>query len=130
VISASGDCGLPSSTYHGQNQDRANLIWESNVPADDRGPYVHEWHDLIDAIRNDRPYNEVERGVYASAVSSMGRKAAHTGQEITLDQFLKSEPEYAPGVDKLTMDSPAPLVADANGRYPVPQPGIKRETEY
>jgi hypothetical protein len=33
-------------------------------------------------------------------------------------------------VDKLTTDSAAPLLADADGRYPVPEPGIKRKTEY
>jgi predicted dehydrogenase len=130
VISNAGDCGLPSSTYKGQNPDRASLLWESKVPPGERDPYLNEWRDLIDAIRNDQPYNEVERGVYASMVSSMGRRAAHTGQEITLEQFLNSETEYAPGVDKWTMDSPAPLLADANGRYPAPQPGIKRESEF
>jgi hypothetical protein len=36
----------------------------------------------------------------------------------------------APDVDKFTMDSAAPLIADANGRYPVPQPGIVTTREY
>jgi predicted dehydrogenase len=130
IISSAYDCGLPSSTFKGQNADRANLIWESNIKPAEQDPYLNEWNDLIDAIRNDKPYNEVERGVYASAVSSMGRKAAHTGQEITLDDFMKSEQEYAPGADKWTMDSAAPLVADATGMYPLPEPGLKGLSEY
>jgi len=130
MVSSAGDCGLPSLTYKGQNPDRTNLLWESKVPPGERDPYLNEWRDLIDAIRHDQPYNEVERGVYASAVSSLGRRAAHTGQEMTLEQFLSSESEYAPGVDKWTMDSPAPLVADTEGRYPIPQPGIKKESEF
>jgi hypothetical protein len=44
--------------------------------------------------------------------------------------MLKCEHEFAPDVDKLTMDSPAPVQADANGKYPVPQPGIKTKREY
>ena len=60
----------------------------------------------------------------------MGRMAAHTGQEITFEQMLNCEHEFAPDVDKLTMDSPAPLQADANGKYPVPQPGIVTNREY
>ena len=36
----------------------------------------------------------------------------------------------APGVESFTMDSPAPLLADATGRYPVPQPGIVTTREY
>ena len=38
------------------------------------------------AIRKDKPYNEVKRGVEASLVTSMGRMAAHTGQIITRDR--------------------------------------------
>ena len=66
-----------------------------------------------------------------------GRKAARsihlylTGQEVTFDDLLNSEHEMAPNLDKLVdWNSPAPLVADANGRYPVPEPGIKRDREY
>jgi hypothetical protein len=85
---------------------------------------------LVDAIRDDKPYNEVQRGVEASLVSSMGRMAAHTGREVTFEQMLNSDFEMSPNTDKFTMDSPAPLVADANGRYPVPQPGIVTSREY
>ncbi|MBI4663074.1 MAG: Gfo/Idh/MocA family oxidoreductase [Verrucomicrobia bacterium] len=130
IASNNGDCGLPSSTYKGQNPDRANRLWVSDVPADQRNPYQNEWNSLVDAIRHDRPYNEVKRGVEASLVTSMGRKAAHTAQEITFKEMLNSEHEYAPGADKLTMDSPAFLKADANGRYPIPEPGLKKNSEY
>jgi hypothetical protein len=33
-------------------------------------------------------------------------------------------------VDKLTLDGPAPLQADANGKYPIPLPGIITSREY
>ena len=130
VVSKAGDCGAPSSTYKGQSPEKASMIWESEVPADQRNPYQNEWNDLVDAIRNDKPFNEVKRGVEASLVSSLGRKAAHTGQEITFDEMLNSEDEYAPGADKFTMDSPAPVRADADGKYPIPMPGIVTKTEY
>ncbi|UCG49182.1 MAG: Gfo/Idh/MocA family oxidoreductase [Phycisphaerales bacterium] len=130
IVSKSGDCGMPSSTYRGQNTDKAQMIWESRVSPDERNPYQNEWNDLVYAIRNDRPYNEVERGVRASLVTSLGRMAAHTGQEITYEQILNCEHEMAPGLDKITADSPAPLQADAEGRYPVPQPGIVKDREY
>jgi len=84
----------------------------------------------MDAIRNNKPYNEVKRGVEASLVTSMGRMAAHTGQEITFEDMLNCDHEMAPGLDKITADSPAPLPADKNGRYPVPQPGFVTKREY
>ncbi len=107
-----------------------SLIWKSKVSREEADPYLNEWNDLVEAIRNDKPYNEVHRGVQASLVSSMGRMSAHTGREMTYDQMLNSEIEYAPGADKFTMDSPAPVVAAADGTYPVPQPGILTDREY
>jgi predicted dehydrogenase len=130
IISSGGDCGLPSKLFKTQGQAAGDLLWESNVPGPEQDPYLNEWNDLINAIRNDKPYNETERGVFASAVSSLGRAAAHTGLEITLEEFLNSDREYAPDLDKLTMDSPAPLRSDTNGRYPIPEPGMKHDAEY
>jgi hypothetical protein len=72
----------------------------------------------------------VKRGVEASVVTSMGRMAAHTGQEITFDEMLNCEHEFAPGLDKLTASTPAPLLPGPNGRYPVPMPGITVKREY
>ncbi|HYW78510.1 MAG TPA: gfo/Idh/MocA family oxidoreductase, partial [Thermoguttaceae bacterium] len=130
ILSKSGDCGAPSSTFKGQTPDPAQLLWQSDTAREERSPYQNEWNDLVDAIRNDKPYNEAERGVMASAVSSLGRKAAHTAKEITLEEMLNSEEEYAPGCDKWTMDSAPPIVADENGKYPIPQPGIITSREY
>ncbi|MCX7867939.1 MAG: gfo/Idh/MocA family oxidoreductase, partial [Limisphaera sp.] len=76
------------------------------------------------------PYNELERGVMASVVTSMGRMAAHTGQEVTLEEMLNCEHEMAPGLDRLTAESPAPLQPGPDGRYPVPMPGRLRGREY
>jgi predicted dehydrogenase len=130
IASAHGDCGMPSSIFKGQSTDRADRIWASNVPKEQGDPYTNEWNDLIEAVRSDKPYNEVKRGVQASAVTSMGRVAAHTGQEIEYEDFLNGTHEYAPDVDKLTFDSPAPIIAGSDGKYPIPMPGIKRDREY
>ena len=130
VLSKNGDCGMPSSTHKGQNPTKASLIWESKVSPDQSDPYQNEWNALIAAIRDDKPHNEVKRGVEASIATSMGRMAAHTGQEITWDDMLNCDQEFAPNADKFTMDSPPPVVSDKNGRYPVPQPGINKKHEY
>jgi predicted dehydrogenase len=130
IASKSGDCGLPSSTYKTQNPERSSMMWQSNVKPGETDPYLNEWNDLTDAIRNDKPYSEVKRGVEASVASSLGRFAAHTGQEVTFEDFLNSNDEYAPDVDKLTMTSPAPLLAGADGKYPIPRPGILTKREY
>jgi predicted dehydrogenase len=130
IVSKSGDCGAPSSTFKGQNAQRSNMIWTSKVAPDEQNPYQNEWNDLVDAIRDDKPYNEAKRGAEASLVSNMGRMAAHTGQEITFEDMLNCEHEFAPDVDKLTLDSPPPLLAGKDGKYPVPMPGITKNREY
>ena len=130
IASKSGDCGMPSSLYKSQLPSPGDMFWESAVSEEEKNPYQNEWNDLLDAIRDDKPYNEVTRGVEASLVTSMGRMAAHTGREITFEEMLNCEHEMAPDLDKLTMDSPAPLLPDANGRYPIPQPGIVTDREY
>ncbi|OHB77206.1 MAG: streptomycin biosynthesis protein StrI, partial [Planctomycetes bacterium RBG_16_64_10] len=124
VVSKSGDCGLPASIHKGQAPKRSNTVWESKLDPAEQDPYQNEWNDLVDAIRQDKPYNEAQRGVEASLVTSMGRMAAHTGRVITWDQMLSLDHEYAPGLDKLTLTSPAPLPPGPDGKYRIPMPGI------
>jgi predicted dehydrogenase len=128
VISTSSHYPGKVRTYKGHNMNTENLIWR--FPQPEPNPYQLEWDDLIDAIRRDVPYNEAKRGAEASLVSSMGRMAAHTGQVVTFDQILNCKHEFAPNVDKLTNDSPAPLKLGPDGKYPVPQPGILKNREY
>lgn len=128
VISTAAHTPAKSRIYKGQRIDRGELAW--SFPAPEPNPYQVEWNDLIEAIREDQPYNEVERGVIASVVTSMGRMAAHTGQMITYEQMLNCEHEFAPQVQQLTMDSPAPILADAQGRYSIPMPGLVTDREF
>ncbi len=130
IISAHGDCGAPSRIYKGPAPERSKLLWESKIKPGEENPYQNEWNDLVDAIRNNKPYNEAKRGAEASLVTSLGRMAAHTGQLVAYDEILQSDHEFAPGLDQLTANSPAPLLPDAKGKYPIPQPGITRKREY
>ncbi len=130
VASSSGDCGAPSRTFKGLGMNRSNQLWVSKAPPGEEDPYTNEWNDLMDAIRNDKPYNEAKRGAEGSLVTSMGRMAAHTGQEISYEDILNCTHEFAPTVDQLTMSSPPPLKSGPDGKYPIPMPGITKQTEY
>jgi predicted dehydrogenase len=130
VISTSSHWPSKARIYKGQNvKDKQNLLWQYQQP-ETYSPYKKEWDDLISAIINDKPYNEVKRGAEASLVTAMGRMACHTGQVVTFEDMLNCQHEFAPSVDKLTMDGPAPIQADAMGKYPVPQPGVTTDREY
>jgi len=129
VISTNSHTPAKCRIYKGQNIDvKKDLIW--GPPANEPNPYQLEWNDLLKAIREDKPYNEIKRGAEASLVTSMGRMAAHTGRVVTFDEMLNCEHEFAPDVDKFTSESEAPVQADPQGRYPVPEPGVKTKREY
>jgi predicted dehydrogenase len=123
IASRNKDCDGPSAIYKGQSEDPSKLLWESK---DTSNPYQNEWDALIEAIRGDKPYNEVKRGVEASLATSLGRMACHTGQTVTWDQMLNSDHEFAPGLDTLTKDTTAPVMPEADGMYPQPLPGLKK----
>jgi hypothetical protein len=126
IAAASADCNPPSAIFRGQDPTGTPL-WQST---DNTNPYQNEWDTLVAAIRADKPYNEVERGVRVSLAASMGRMAAHTGQEISADDMLNCDHEFAPDVDKMSYDGPAPIMPDANGHYPIPEPGKNPKREY
>jgi spore coat polysaccharide biosynthesis protein SpsF (cytidylyltransferase family) len=130
VISQSGHWPSKARMYKGQEMTRKYLTWDCGNEPREHNPYQVEWDDLLTAVKQDRTYNEVERGAQASLVTAMGRYACHTGQKVTYDEMLNHQHEFAPDVDKLTLDGPAPLLADADGRYPIPQPGLKTDREY
>ena len=127
IISTASHTPAKSRIYSNQRlKGKDGLVWA--YPQPERNPYQLEWNDFVKAIHENIPYNEVQRGIEASLVTAMGRMAAHTGRVITFHDILNSDHEFAPGVDKLDMNSASPLVANSEGKYPVPTPGYsKRE---
>jgi predicted dehydrogenase len=128
IISTAGHTPGKVRIFKGHNITRADMTWA--FPQPEPSPYQLEWDDLVQAIRDDKPYNEAKRGAIASLVTSMGRMAAHTGQVITYEDILNCSHEFAPDVDKLTENGPAPLQLGPDGKYPVPEPGLKKDREY
>ncbi len=114
--------GIPDPLiYKGHQRTDANVIWRYKGAKSDQ--YQIEHDRLFEAIRANKPYNETKRCAYAALTGILGRMAAESGQEVTWEQALNSDLVLAPGLEKLTMDSAPPVVADAQGRYPVAVPG-------
>jgi predicted dehydrogenase len=128
IISSNSHTPARCRIFKGYNFNNEDVVWRYGPK--ENNPYRLEWDHLLTAIKQGQKYNEAERGAKASLVTSMGRMAAHTGQIVTFDQMLNCEHEFAPDLDKLTMQSAAPIQAGAGGKYPVPEPGIKKNREY
>jgi predicted dehydrogenase len=114
--------------YKAYNQTPENLIWRGDKRITNAcGNSYQREHDLLfAAIRQDQPYNETERCAKAAMVGILGRMVVESGQRIAWDEALASNVELAPGLERLTFDSPPPVVPDAQGDYPIAMPGVTK----
>jgi len=114
--------GIPDPRlFKGHKTTAENLLWRFRG---DKGDQYQREHDLLfDAIRNDKPYNETERCAKSCLTAIMGRMACESGALITWDAAFNSNLSLAPNLETLTMDGPAPVMPDAQGRYPIAMPG-------
>lgn len=108
-------------TYKDQRVARDNIDWEA--PKEEHTAWEMEWNDFLEAIRNNKPYNEAKRAAQSNLAAIMGRAAANMGRTITWDEAMASNFQWFPGIDKMTYESEAPVKADAEGRYAAPVPG-------
>ena len=111
--------------FKDQRIEKDNIAWTPTKDA--HRPWQYEWNVFIDNIRNDRPHNELKRAIYSDLTTLMGRAACHTGQTVTWDQIMESRFQFCDYLDDLDYDSPAPVKADEDGRFPVPIPGKWKE---
>lgn len=130
AVVSQNDIGGSCTIYDKLQPETAKVLHKCKGNPEETNAYANEWNDLVDAIRQDRPYNEAKRGVEASLVTSMGRMSAHMGRAVTYQELIESDDEYAPNLDRLTFDGPAPLPPNGDGTYPVPRPGISLKREF
>jgi predicted dehydrogenase len=122
----SGNIHAPNGViYKDQRIDNDNVAWKP--PKEKINPWQAEWNVLLDAIRHDRPHNEAKRAALSNLGAIMGRAAVHTGTVVTWEEAMASKFRFCPDVAALTADSPAPVQANAEGRYPAPVPGAWTE---
>lgn len=105
---------------------RANPIWEPVSPTNDS--YQEEHNRLFKAIREDIPWNEMERGIMATFVAIMGRMATETGEYLSAEQVWKSEFRFDSEIayGDLTFDGRSVVMPDENGDYYIPHPGVTK----
>ena len=75
IVSEAGHTPGKVRTFRGQRQHRADVVWA--YPQPEENPYLLEWDDLVEAIVNDLPYNEVppwRRGEFWSAAWGAWRR--------------------------------------------------------
>ncbi len=106
--------------YGGRIDGENRWRWRGAMP----NPYQVEHDVLADAIRRDKPHNEVEQAAAATMVGIMGRMASYSGQSVTWEQAVNSKLVLGP--DHYAFDATPPSLPDASGLYPVAMPGVTK----
>lgn len=114
-----------SCLYKDHRIHHQNIAWKPE--REKRNPWQAEWDVLIAKIRKNENHNETKRALYSNLAGILGRTACHTGQLVTWDQLMGSDFAFCDSVDTMDESTPAPVMADANGQYPVPVPGQWKE---
>jgi myo-inositol 2-dehydrogenase / D-chiro-inositol 1-dehydrogenase len=99
-------------------------------------PYQVEHDVLMDAIRNNKPFNEADYGALSTMTAIMGRMATYSGVEIFWDKATaaklgKTDPKTPTALDsnvtllpeRYAWDAQPPSVRNSTGGYNIPAPG-------
>lgn len=107
----------------GQPEERLRTKGRARQPNTTSGnPYQQEHDALFAAIRSGTEFNETENGAHSTLTAILGRMATYSGKEVKWEQALSSQ--LALTTDAEDFNAAAPLVANADGFYPVAVPGI------
>jgi predicted dehydrogenase len=86
--------------------------WELRLKQAEDGHQL-EHFPLMEAIRNNTPYNELEEAAMSTMTAIMGRMATYSGKMVEWDEALNSKLQLMP--EKVTWDMPPPVVPDSEG---------------
>ncbi len=120
VFGSKGKASITSCQIEGENAWR----WDGGCD-----PYQIEHDVLFKAIRSGEPVNNGDYMARSTMIGVMGQISCYTGEEITWEQINKSDFSYPPKPEDCHNGMEPPVVAGANGSYPVPKPGFTRLLE-
>ncbi|MGL4512090.1 MAG: Gfo/Idh/MocA family oxidoreductase [Lacipirellulaceae bacterium] len=114
-----GSCHVGAGRILGAD---GKAIWRHKGPKP--AGYVQEHIDLQKAIRDNAPYNETGVGAHSTMTAILGRMATYSGRAIGWDEALASNLSLTTPEQVYAFDATPPVTPDADGRYPVPVPGV------
>ena len=97
---------------------KGNILWKyEGKPAN---AYQVEHDELHSFIRKNIPHNDAFYGATSSFTAVLGRYAAYTGKELKWDATLALNDSLMP--DVIDPEGPAPVKANNDGSYTLPNP--------
>jgi myo-inositol 2-dehydrogenase/D-chiro-inositol 1-dehydrogenase len=105
--------------------DGGNFVIKGKNPFSRNGRGINAWQEehypFYDAVRNNKPYNELEYGAHSTMTAIMGRMATYSGRIIDWDKALNSTVNLGP--DTYSWDAKPKPAVGPDGLYPMPMPG-------
>ena len=86
--------------------------------------YDQEHYALVEAIRNNLPFNEGPYGATSTFTAILGRMATYSGQIVRWEDAEKNEKVLAPGIENYDWDTEPPVKVDADGLPEAALPGV------
>jgi myo-inositol 2-dehydrogenase/D-chiro-inositol 1-dehydrogenase len=94
--------------------------WELRLKTGEDGHQL-EHYPIIEAIRQNKPYNELEAAAHSTMTAILGRMAVYSGKLVEWDEAINSKLQLMP--EKVSWDMKPPVEPDADGNYPIAVPG-------
>jgi predicted dehydrogenase len=118
-----GYADLSGKIYKGRPTPgkKGELIWEYGKGGG--GGHQEEHYDLFAALRKGEIYNEGDYGAKSTMTAILGRYATYTGGTVKWDDAINRGLALADFDSFQSMNDPAPLNPDGNGKYAVAVPG-------
>jgi predicted dehydrogenase len=112
-----------SAPKPGQIISKSGYVIMDHNDRKDPNPYQVEHDMLFEAVaKGDYKFADAENGAKSTMTSLLGRAASYSGKTVTWDDALNSTKSIMP--TKYSFDADPPVMPDADGRYPVPVPGM------
>ncbi len=115
-----GTKGIANNKFQFKDYDK-NIFWNYRK-RDDIGASQIAQSKFIDSILNGTYINNTEYGAKSTLTTIMGRMTAETGQEITMEEILKSEESIVP--QDISWGSKSVQTPDKVGNYKNIKPGV------
>ena len=106
--------------WNGELAKNENAFWTAQ--SEKNNSYQTEHDRFFKAIRENQPWNEMDRGIDATFTPILGRMAIETGKYVTAEEAWSSTFQYG-DYGALTFDGDSPCMPDENGDYRIPVPG-------
>jgi predicted dehydrogenase len=101
--------------------NKGNVIYQFDKKTENQ-PYQNEHDELFAAIaKGEYKFWDAERGARSTMTSILGRMATYSGQNVEWDKAINSGINIMP--TEYAFNATPPVLPNADGFYPVPEPG-------